>query len=227
MVASVKMQAEMQTPSAKVPLKLNSDDHGKEPNIETSQTIQGIVHFDLREEGNHVLAVTLSYNENTISKDRSASSGRVRSFRKLYQFAAQPCLGVRTKISPLVDSSGEQTQQLSYSLEAQLENLADAAVTLEKISFTPRTESALQVQSMNWDDITNDKEDGEIEQSPCLSPRDVWQVAFLVKAMDDPLPENMITKDGRVILGQLVIQWRTAMGNKGYLSTGWLLARET
>ena len=135
------MQAEMQTPSAKVPLKLDTDDHGKEPNIEPNQTIQGIVHFDLREEGNHVLAVTLSYNENTISKDRSASSGRMRSFRKLYQFAAQPCLGVRTKISPLVDSSGEQNQHLRYSLEAQLENLADTAVTLEKVSFTPRAES--------------------------------------------------------------------------------------
>ena len=225
-MASVKMQAEMQTPSAKVPLKLDSDEHREEPKVEPNQTIQGIVHFDLREEGNHVLAVTVSYNENTISKNRSASSGRVRSFRKLYQFAAQPCLGVRTKISPLVDSSGEQNQYLSYSLEAQLENLADAAVTLEDIGFTPRTASALQVQSLNWDTMTKDEEDGEVEQSPCLNPRDVWQVAFLVKVMDNPLPENMITKDGRVILGQLVIRWRTAMGNKGYLSTGWLLARK-
>ena len=63
--------------------------------------------------------------------------------------------------------------------------------------------------------------------APILSPRDVVQVAFLLEhqAGDDDDDADSITEDNKRVLGQLAIQWRSALGDRGSLSTGWLTAR--
>lgn len=65
--------------------------------------------------------------------------------------------------------------------------------------------------------------------APILTPRDVIQVAFLLdeQPTDDELHEeaSMAADDGKKILGQLAIQWRSALGDRGSLSTGWLTSR--
>lgn len=63
--------------------------------------------------------------------------------------------------------------------------------------------------------------------APILSPRDVVQVAFLLEHQpgdDDDVPGS-VTEDNKRVLGQLAIQWRSALGDRGSLSTGWLTAR--
>src|SRR5204863_9216478 len=89
-------------------------------------------------------AVSVSYTETLMSSSRDpmgvsqAASGRVRTFRKLYQFIAQPCLSVRTKTSELppleVDNRSlgpyGKTRLLRFALEAQLENVGDGAIVL-------------------------------------------------------------------------------------------------
>lgn len=65
--------------------------------------------------------------------------------------------------------------------------------------------------------------------APILSPRDVIQVAFILE--HDPNGKKLepddsnVTSDNRQILGQLAIQWRGALGDRGSLSTGWLTSR--
>lgn len=89
-VTGVKITAEMQAPSGAIPLDMRpSDEDIPNRQVGPGQSLQKIVRFDLREEGNHVLAVSLSYSETMIS-EKSASSGRIRTFKKLYQFIAQP-----------------------------------------------------------------------------------------------------------------------------------------
>ena len=218
----------MQTPSLTVPLDLeSSDDELEKSQVELGESLQKIVRFDLREEGSHVLAVSLSYSETTISQERSASSGRVRSFRKLYQFNSQPCLSVRTKVSDIPSAHvGNEKQQSSpverFALEAQLENLADGPITLEKVTFNPK--SPFKSKSLNWDVA---RPDGEHVESPVMMPREVMQVAFLIEEQHDipDLTARERDKSGRTILGQLSIQWRTAMGESGFLSTGWLMEK--
>lgn len=64
-----------------------------------------------------------------------------------------------------------------------------------------------------------------------LNPRDVLQVAFLVEQQPgeqdglDILQKDM-KRDGRTTLGQLSIEWRSSMGDKGFLTTGNLLTRK-
>ena len=66
--------------------------------------------------------------------------------------------------------------------------------------------------------------ESEDAECPILAPRDVMQIAFLVEQRIDG-PGKEMTKDGRIILGQLTMQWRTAMGDSGSLSTGYLTTK--
>ena len=81
--------------------------------------------------------------------------------------------------------------------------------------------------SLNWD---YERPDKSASPPPTLNPRDVLQVAFLVEqeaGKQDGL-ENLqkdMKRDGRATLGQLSIEWRGTMGDKGYLTTGNLLTR--
>lgn len=63
--------------------------------LEPGRTLQRNLSFDLKEEGNHVLAVTVAYYEKT------ETSGKMRTFRKLYQFLCKGSITVRTKCTVL------------------------------------------------------------------------------------------------------------------------------
>ena len=106
------------------------DDDPEKNGLAAGASASGIIHFDLREEGNHTLSVAVSYNEAVLSKPSKPSppsknlpsttsttpnlsnpsaahkepailSSRLRSFRKLYSFVVGPCLSVRTKATSL------------------------------------------------------------------------------------------------------------------------------
>ena len=91
-------------------------------------TIQKIVRLNLSEPGQHVLAVTVTYTEHAHAADGSAQGARVRTFRKLYQFVAQPLINVKTKTGDIAATKAGRTR---YALEAQLQNLGDRTVCLE------------------------------------------------------------------------------------------------
>jgi len=64
-----------------------------------------------------------------------------------------------------------------------------------------------------------------------LNPRDILQVAFLVEQEENQkdgleLLQRDLKRDGRTVLGSLSIEWRSAMGDRGFLSTGNLLTRK-
>lgn len=211
----------MQAPSGTTTLEVSPADR-EATKVDPGKSLQKIVCFDLKEEGNHTLAVNLSYSETTVSRDELATSGRVRTFRKLYQFVARPCLGVRTKVSnlPPRDSDETQSQAARYALEAQLENFADGIITLETTTFNPKT--AFKSTSLNWD---ANELDMAHDDKPKMVPRDVLQAAFLVEQQKDG-PGKEVTKDGKTLLGNLDIQWMNVMGDKGFLSTGWLTTKK-
>ncbi|KAI9829212.1 MAG: hypothetical protein M1826_005807 [Phylliscum demangeonii] len=243
-ISAVRVAAEMQTPSQTIPIELGpapiEGDDGPVP-FQPGQTLQKMIRFDLKEAGNHVLAITVTYTETftPLAPDAPdapaaggpASGGRVRTFRKLYQFLAQPGLAVRTKTAEVPPRKGsapthaskEASQASEYLLEAQLENLTHEAMTLESVNLAAR--APLQSTSLNWD---VSRPDEAAMLCPTLNPREVLQVAFLLT----PLPPDTgktkpepAAKDEARTLGQLNIEWRSAMGERGLLSTGWLTFR--
>jgi len=81
--------------------------------------------------------------------------------------------------------------------------------------------------SLNWD---MESPSSFAKNAPVLNPRDVVQVAFLLEqrtnpgeAEDDSV--SLSSSDAKRTLGQLAIQWRGALGDRGSLSTGWLTSR--
>jgi hypothetical protein len=225
----------MQTPSSVAALELEPpSDSASTDGLKIGESLQKIVRFDLKEEGNHILAVSVSYTETKIGSDSQAASGRVRTFRKLYQFVAQPCLSVRTKASELppleVDNKSlgpyGKTRLLRFALEAQLENVGEGAVVVKQTRLNPKP--PFQSKSLNWDMMNPGMSPRAL---PTLNPRDVLQVAFLVEQEEgqneglEALQKDL-RRDGRATLGQLSIEWRGAMGDKGFLTTGNLMSRK-
>ncbi|KAL8902592.1 MAG: hypothetical protein Q9207_004559 [Kuettlingeria erythrocarpa] len=222
-VFSVNISVEMQAPTQTVPLESVPEDEKSQRSLDPGESLQKIFRFDLKEKGTHVLAVSVQYTE-TASDHEETTATKPRTFRKLYQFVAAPCLSVRTKVSefPLHEVQSDKrpyTKPLSFALEAQLENMADGPITLEKITFSSKPSFA--ATSFNWDTSWPGMDN---MSCPFLLPRDVTQAAFLIR--QKPVSKVEMTKDGRAVLGQLMIQWRTQMGDPGFLTTGWLITRK-
>jgi hypothetical protein len=195
----------------------------KARDLDPGKSLQGIVEFHLKEGGSHVLAVTVSYTET------GPTSRRVRTFRKLYQFAARECLIVRTKIGALpvaviksTTLEGKEETQIRkrWAMEAQLENSGDDMIVLESVSLEEKP--WCKATGLNWDTGGEGNGVGEVE-NPTLGPKDVQQICFLVQQIGDDVGEEDVT--GRLIMGMLHIAWRGAMGNRGSLSTSWLGTR--
>ncbi|KAK8130119.1 hypothetical protein PG999_002499 [Apiospora kogelbergensis] len=240
-IREVKIEAEMKTPGSATVQKLllGPSGGGSAPatqetgaaegtggiDLDAGQTLQKIVNFDLTEEGNHVLAVTVSYYEAT------ETSGRTRTFRKLYQFVCKGSLIVRTKVGPLPYNNNAMTtekgpdeqqqqqqkqQKRRWIMEAQLENCSEDTMQLERVVLN--LETGLRYRDANW--IVSES------ARPVLHPGEVEQVCFVVEedGKGTPVVED---SDGRVVFGVLGIGWRTEMGNRGFLATGKLGARNT
>lgn len=225
-VRDVRIEVEMKTPSATTPQKMalqptnpstvdNSIEDGKQGSgvdLEPGQSLQKIVNYNLHEEGNHVLGVTVSYYEAT------ETSGRVRTLRKLYQFICKGSLIVRTKVGWLsspTTSGGSKNVGRRWVMEAQLENCSEDLMQLQGVRL--QLEPGFRYQDCNWEVSGGGR--------PVLHPGEVEQCCFVVEEEQ----QDTVTEDseGRIIFGVLGIDWRTEMGSKGFLSTGKLGTRVT
>ncbi|KAK2070845.1 hypothetical protein P8C59_005311 [Phyllachora maydis] len=207
-IRDVRIEAEMKTPHAAGVVKLGlqaaaaaGEETLKGVDLDAGQTLQKIVEFDLKEEGSHVLAVTVSYYEVT------DISGRTRTFRKLYQFICKPSLIVRTKPS-LVPSTGRRTMQ--WVLEAQLENCGDDAIQLDRVALD--VDPGFVCRDCNWEAGGTRK--------PVLHPGEVEQVSFEVARFSRDVAVLPRDQDGKIPLGVLGVGWHSELGNRGFLSTG-------
>lgn len=210
-VSGVKVTAELQTPSKQDGLVLElerSGDEAEDEDLKPGSTLQRTLRHELKEEGAHVLSVTVSYTETLRGQDGSAATaGRSRTFRKLYQFASQQLLAVRSKITERKIQEDDASRQ--WILQAQLENVGEASVALEKVWLTEG--DGIKSVDMNADTGID---------AIVLKPQDVEQVMFLLR-QESP-PEDL---ESRVPLAQIKIDWRSAMGEMGSITTHWLTSR--
>lgn len=216
-VSGVKITAELQTPTKQdgiaLPLEQSSestegtgnDDAGFE--LIPGGTLQRTLRHELKDEGPHVLAVTVSYTETLHHSEGGASGGRARTFRKLYQFVSQPLLAVRSKVTER--KRREKAGPRQWILEAQMENVGEVSVVLDKVWL--KEHEGISCQALN----------GEMERDAIvLKPQDVEQVMFVLS--EGSVADDVVSK---VTLGQVHITWRSGMGEKGTLTTGYLTSR--
>jgi len=224
-IHGVKIEAEMKTPSLTTSLPVSfgpsspsssfppDDDTPRSkslnpPSADLAQgaSLHGVISYHLREDGPHVLAVTVSYTST------SSTSGRLRSFRKLYQFVARPALVVRTKIAAV-----GRDKRKGWALEAQLENVGEEGVVLEGVDMG--TEDWCRARSLEecWDEDEGRRgEEKRQKEKHILGRGGVYQACFFVERVKE------VEQEGKLYMGVLNIKWRGPMGNPGELSTGWL-----
>ncbi|PHH93198.1 hypothetical protein CDD83_10747 [Cordyceps sp. RAO-2017] len=209
-ICDVRISAEMKTPGAGAAHELELTP-AREPagtDLDAGGTLQRVVSFDLKEEGNHVLAVTVSYYE------AAETSGRTRTFRKLYQFMCKASLIVRTKVGALEADGGGRRR---WVLEAQLENCSEDTVQLEKVVM--ELDEGFRYADCNWG-----LGGGGGGDRPVLHPGEVEQVCFVI-GEEAARQAETAAADTRLSFGVLGIGWRGQMGNRGFLSTGKLGTR--
>lgn len=262
-IRDVRIEAEMKTPNSSAVTKLDlspkttgdeaaDQDQGAKPggvDLEPGRTLQRIVNFDLKEEGNHVLGVTVSYYEAT------DTSGRTRTFRKLYQFICKPSLIVRTKASPLAPAAPRAASSSSSSAaaagapptpppEGGGDEVAAGGEEGKDASRRKRRRWVLEAQLENCSEDTTELERVVLQLEPGLSYRDcnwemggsprpvlhpgeVEQVCFVIEE-EEGSPDGgsgLEVQDGKILFGILGIGWRTEMGQRGYLATNKLGTR--
>jgi hypothetical protein len=79
--------------------------------------------------------------------------------------------------------------------------------------------------SLNWDMAAGPPGSA---RPPVLEPRDVVQVAFLLeqeRGRGEPEEVHRPAGEAKFMLGQLNIQWRSGMGDRGSINTGWLTGK--
>ncbi|KAK4575353.1 hypothetical protein LTR86_001207 [Recurvomyces mirabilis] len=229
-VSAVKFAAELQTPSepSGKALQLSSaettdetssaetTDETSSDDLQAGATVQRTLRHELKEEGPHVLAVTVTYTETSHDSEGGASGGRVRSFRKVYQFVAQQLIAVRSKITERnVKRAGNDSGNRQWVLEAQLENVGEAAaVVLEQVWLDGR--KGLKSKDLG----------GSEKEVVVLKPGDVEQVMFLLdQQMEEGEAEAEVFGSEKQELARLNVDWRGPMGERGSLTTGWLASR--
>jgi trafficking protein particle complex subunit 13 len=102
-------------------------------------------------------------------------------------------------------------------------------------SVRMNAKAPFKASSLNWDMAEDDS-----GLPPLLNPRDIVQVAFLLEETKGDEVAELVSSptqklhgrsgsggsDSRFILGQLNVQWRSAMGDRGSITTGYLTGRK-
>ncbi|KAG6098724.1 hypothetical protein E4U30_007604 [Claviceps sp. LM220 group G6] len=254
-IRHVRIEAEMKTPSlVGAARKLSLGCPPTEGvDLAPGETLQRLVNFDLKEEGNHVLSVTVSYYEAT------ETSGRTRTFRKLYQFMCKASLIVRTKVGVLggvvVAAEGEGEGEEKGEGEGKREEGASQRRSSSSGNRRRRSSSSsggrrkwiLEAQLENSSDETMQLDRVDMEVREGLVCQDCnWGVregdiggaatvqkpilhpgeveqVCFVLSLDEERPAEAV--DGRIMFGVLGIAWRGGMGSRGFITTGQLGTR--
>ena len=262
-ITALQITASLQTPSnqAGFPLELQYSEEASEEASESESptnnntttsfppttTLQKSLSHPLKEPGPHVLAVTVAYTSTSLDGNGVAVGSAARTFRKLYQFVAQPVLAVRSKIGVVGGGgSGGREKLKRWVLEAQVENVGGEGVVVERCFLKGGVgvwwEGGIGGGGGGGGGLEDGRRDGEGggerfggggggggEGKPVgLRPRDVQQVMFVVE--DREVGGGGGGGGGGrsgapKALAQVEIDWRSAMGEKGRLTTGWLAAR--
>ena len=100
-------------------------------------------------------------------------------------------------------------------------NICGVDTKMQAVSVDP-------VDSFNWRSLNWDAFNHSVESSnaPVLHPNDTLQVAFLLESKVSTKDQPPNSTDEKTTLGQLNIQWRSAMGDRGSLKTSMLSGRK-
>ncbi|GJE86793.1 DUF974-domain-containing protein [Phanerochaete sordida] len=227
-IEGVILRVEMQTATTKqVLVEYGGPDYRLAP----GDAMENVVHHEIKELGQHVLACTVSYHlppgHRPVHPAGEGHDPSVQSFRKFYKFAVTNPLSVKTKVHvPRAPSALLSTSEREkVFLEVHIQNLTPDAMWLQRLRFEPV--EGWNVQDVNKSLSSETKGDETIFQdsTAMMQPQDTRQYVYILSPKElSPFPVNHAP--GSIIpLGRLDISWRSAFGEPGRLLTSMLSRR--
>ncbi|KAH9001443.1 DUF974-domain-containing protein [Lactarius akahatsu] len=230
-VDGVVLRVEMQTATSKI---LLAELGGPTLSLVAGETLESMVHHEIKELGQHVLACTVSYQlppgarRPMVAGTSAAAGGDVddaglQTFRKFYKFAVTNPLSVKTKVhvprSPSAQLSAKERTKVF--LEVHIQNLTSEPMWFERIVFEPAPE---------WDvQDTNLLPDGQRTlfsgSMAMMQPQDTRQYIYVLSETNPPSIPAQHAPGTILPLGRLDISWRSSFGEPGRLLTSMLSRR--
>ncbi|KAJ7445793.1 hypothetical protein B0H11DRAFT_2177500 [Mycena galericulata] len=218
-IEAVAMKVEMQTVTAKVML---AEFGGSDTKLAVGDTLENIVHHEIKELGQHVLACTVTYRlppgpRTAPGPAEDPNDPALQTFRKFYKFAVTNPLSVKTKVhaprSPSALMSSIEREKVF--LEVHIQNLTTETMWFERMRFECTDE---------WD--VNEKSESIFSGSTALmQPQDMRQYIYILSRKSATLAPVAQAPGSVIPLGRLDISWRSSFGEPGRLLTSMLSRR--
>lgn len=196
-VQGVSVSAELQSDKAKISLPIN-DGKPMQVTLNPSETIDDVIHHEVREIGVHILVCEVHYK---------TPAGLDESFRKFFKFHVLKPLDVQTKFY------NAETDEVY--LEVQIQNITAASICLETVEL--QNTDKYTVTSLN----TLSNGESVFKSKNMLQPQNSCQFLYCIK----PIPElagNLKQLKLEKNIGKLDILWRSNLGERGRLQTSQL-----
>ncbi|KAG6820788.1 hypothetical protein H0H93_011553 [Arthromyces matolae] len=223
-IEAVDLKVEIQTATTKVVLAHYG---GPDHIIRARNTFETIVHHEIKELGQHVLACAITYRVPAHLRQSSAYGEKdennvdpsVQTFRKFYKFAVLNPLSVKTKVHMSRSPSAlfSSTEREKVFLEVHIQNLTQGPLYFEKMNL----ECVDQ-----WDaedaNVLNDQSPLFAGPQALMQSQDTRQYIYILTPkltsllLPTPSPGSVIP------LGRLEIFWRSSFGEPGRLLTSML-----
>jgi len=198
---TVTVRADLQTASQRInlvpgPTEITS---GHRETLAPGSTIDQVLHHEVKELGTHILVCEVSYTSTVGGTDRL-------SFRKFFKFQVMKPLDVKTKFY--------NAESDEVFLEAQVQNITQTTITLDKVSLEPS--HTFTVTSLAPGEEVGE---GVVGRGQCLQVGDSWQYLFCLKPRPD---HSSKTLKQVTAIGKLDMVWRTQLCDRGRLQTSQL-----
>ncbi|KAJ7470381.1 hypothetical protein FB451DRAFT_1253551 [Mycena latifolia] len=228
-VEAVAIKVEMQTVTSKV---LLAEFGGADTRLSVGDTLENVVHHEIKELGQHVLACTVTYRLPPGSRTapgpaEDAEDPSLQTFRKFYKFPVTNPLSVKTKVhaprSPSALMSSSEREKVF--LEVHIQNLTAETMWFERMRF--ECADGWDVVDGNVIDVDREGEPESIfsGSTALMQPQDMRQYIYILSRKSTALIPVAPVPGSSVALGRLDISWRSSYGEPGRLLTSMLSRR--
>ncbi|KDR81384.1 hypothetical protein GALMADRAFT_134829 [Galerina marginata CBS 339.88] len=225
-VAHIKV--EMQTVTTKVVLY---ETDGLGGMLSGGDTLEHIVHHEIKELGQHVLACTVTYrlppNSRSVpGASEDAADPSLQTFRKFYKFAVTNPLSVKTKVHTPKSPSAQLSplEREKVFLEVHIQNLTQDAICFERMRL--ECTDGWEAEDGNMIPDEDGKDMSVFSGSMALmQPQDMRQYIYTLTPKNAELSPPIHAPGTIIPLGRLDISWRSSFGEPGRLLTSMLSRR--
>ncbi|KZP05758.1 DUF974-domain-containing protein [Athelia psychrophila] len=226
-IEAVSLRVEMQTVTSKVPLaELGGWNH----TLLVGDTLENVIHHEIKELGQHVLACTVTYRlppnaRHAPGPAEDVSDPTLQTFRKFYKFAVTNPLSVKTKVhaprSPSALLSAIEREKIF--LEVHIQNLTQDPLWFERMDLEPV--EGWKVHDENVTGAGLEKQSIFAESTALMQPQDLRQYVYTLVPLAVPSFHVPHAAGSIIPLGRLDISWRSGFGEPGRLLTSMLSRR--